>query len=90
MPSSSKKRNEIHSLEQTVPGGGVKSTNYPDHPRPLFGLDHPTFQPSIKGNGGSMRALPLSAALLSLVLLGACGSYNVTYDYDVTATFPPK
>ena len=37
-----------------------------------------------------MRALPLSAVLLCLVLLGACGSYNVTYDYDVTATFPPK
>jgi hypothetical protein len=34
-----------------------------------------------------MRALPLAAALLSLVLLGACSSYNVTYDYDVTASF---
>ncbi|MDR3684703.1 MAG: DUF4136 domain-containing protein [Geothrix sp.] len=34
-----------------------------------------------------MRALPLSAALLSLALLGACSSYNVTYDYDVTASF---
>ena len=34
-----------------------------------------------------MRVLPLSAALLSLVLLGACSSYNVTYDYDVTASF---
>ena len=35
-----------------------------------------------------MRALTLSAALLSLALLGACSSYNVTYDYDVTASFP--
>ena len=34
-----------------------------------------------------MRALPLSAALLSLALLGACRSYNVTYDYDVTASY---
>ena len=34
-----------------------------------------------------MRALPLSAALLSLALLGACRSYDLTYDYDVTATF---
>ena len=34
-----------------------------------------------------MRALPLATALLSLALLGACSSYNVTYDYDVTATF---
>ena len=34
-----------------------------------------------------MRALPLAAALLSLALLGACSSYNVTYDYDVTASF---
>ena len=34
-----------------------------------------------------MRALTLSAALLSLALLGACSSYNVTYDYDVTASF---
>ena len=34
-----------------------------------------------------MRALPLSATLLSLALLSACSSYNVTYDYDVTATF---
>ncbi len=34
-----------------------------------------------------MRALPLSAALLSLALLGACSSYHVTYDYDVTASY---
>jgi hypothetical protein len=34
-----------------------------------------------------MRALPLSAALLSLALLGACRSYNVAYDYDVTASY---
>jgi hypothetical protein len=34
-----------------------------------------------------MRALPLAAALLCLALLGACSSYNVTYDYDVTASF---
>jgi len=34
-----------------------------------------------------MRALSLSAALLSLALLGACTSYHVTYDYDVTASF---
>ena len=34
-----------------------------------------------------MRALSLSLALLSLVLLGACRSYNVTYDYDVTASY---
>jgi hypothetical protein len=34
-----------------------------------------------------MRALSMPAALLSLVLLGACSSYNVTYDYDVTASF---
>ena len=34
-----------------------------------------------------MRALPLSAALLSLALLGACSSYQVTYDYDVTASY---
>ena len=34
-----------------------------------------------------MRALPLSAALLSLAMLGACSSYNVTYDYDVTASY---
>lgn len=34
-----------------------------------------------------MRALSRSAALLSLVLLGACTSYQVTYDYDVTASY---
>ena len=34
-----------------------------------------------------MRALPLSVALLSLALLGACTGYNVTYDYDVTASY---
>ncbi len=34
-----------------------------------------------------MRAIALPAALLSLLLLGACSSYNVTYDYDVTASF---
>jgi hypothetical protein len=34
-----------------------------------------------------MRALALSAALLSLALLAACSSYNVTYDYDVTASY---
>ncbi len=34
-----------------------------------------------------MRAVALSAALLSLLLLGACSSYNVTYDYDVTASY---
>ena len=34
-----------------------------------------------------MRALPLAAALLSLALLGACTGYNVTYDYDVTASY---
>jgi hypothetical protein len=34
-----------------------------------------------------MRALPLSVALLSLALLGACRSYDLSYDYDVTATF---
>jgi hypothetical protein len=34
-----------------------------------------------------MRALPLSFALLSLALLGACRGYDLTYDYDVTATF---
>ncbi|GLH74926.1 hypothetical protein GETHLI_34280 [Geothrix limicola] len=34
-----------------------------------------------------MRAATLSAALLSLVFLGACSSYNVTYDYDVTASY---
>jgi hypothetical protein len=34
-----------------------------------------------------MRALPLPAALMSLALLGACSSYQVTYDYDVTASF---
>jgi len=34
-----------------------------------------------------MRALPLSAALLSLALLGACRNYDLSYDYDVTATF---
>ncbi len=34
-----------------------------------------------------MRALPLAAALLSLALLGACPGYNVTYDYDVTASY---
>ncbi len=34
-----------------------------------------------------MRAVALSAALLSLALLGACSSYNVTYDYDVTASY---
>jgi len=34
-----------------------------------------------------MRALPLSAALLSLALLSACSSYKVTYDYDVTASY---
>ena len=34
-----------------------------------------------------MRAPALPAALLSLLLLGACSSYNVTYDYDVTASY---
>jgi hypothetical protein len=34
-----------------------------------------------------MRALSLSVALLTLALLGACSSYNVTHDYDVTASF---
>jgi hypothetical protein len=34
-----------------------------------------------------MRAVSLSAALLSLALLGACTSYSLTYDYDVTANF---
>ena len=34
-----------------------------------------------------MRALPLATALLSLALLGACSSYQVTYDYDVTASY---
>ena len=34
-----------------------------------------------------MRALPLATALLSLALLGACSSYHVTYDYDVTASY---
>jgi hypothetical protein len=34
-----------------------------------------------------MRALPLSAALLTLALLSACSSYRVTSDYDVTASF---
>jgi hypothetical protein len=34
-----------------------------------------------------MRSLYLVPALLSLALLGACSSYSVTYDYDVTASF---
>ena len=34
-----------------------------------------------------MRAPALPAALLSLLLLGACNSYHVTYDYDVTASY---
>jgi len=34
-----------------------------------------------------MRAVALSAALLSLALLGGCSSYSLTYDYDVTASF---
>ncbi|BDU68365.1 hypothetical protein GETHOR_04660 [Geothrix oryzae] len=34
-----------------------------------------------------MRPLRLPAALLSLALLGACSSYQVTYDYDVTASY---
>lgn len=34
-----------------------------------------------------MRAIALPAALLSLLLLGACSSYRVTYDYDVTASY---
>src|ERR1035438_975496 len=34
-----------------------------------------------------MRALPLSAVLLSLALRGACRSYDLSYDYDVTATY---
>lgn len=34
-----------------------------------------------------MRALSLSAALLSLALLGACSGYHVTYDYDVTTSY---
>jgi len=34
-----------------------------------------------------MRALPFPAALLALALLGACSSYHVTYDYDVTASY---
>jgi hypothetical protein len=34
-----------------------------------------------------MRRLTLSAALLSLALLGACTGYSVNYDYDVTASY---
>jgi hypothetical protein len=34
-----------------------------------------------------MRAVSLSAALLSMALLTACRGYNVTYDYDVTASY---
>jgi hypothetical protein len=34
-----------------------------------------------------MRRLALPAALLSLLLLGACTGYQVNYDYDVTASF---
>ena len=34
-----------------------------------------------------MRPFPLAAGLLSLALLTACSSYNVTYDYDVTASY---
>jgi hypothetical protein len=34
-----------------------------------------------------MRAVSLSATLLSLAFLAACSSYNVTYDYDVTASY---
>lgn len=34
-----------------------------------------------------MRPLRLPAALLSLALLGACSSYQVTYDYDVTVSY---
>lgn len=34
-----------------------------------------------------MRALRLSAALCSLLLLGACSGYQVSYDYDVTASY---
>lgn len=34
-----------------------------------------------------MRRLTLTAALLPLLLLGACTGYHVTYDYDVTASF---
>jgi len=34
-----------------------------------------------------MRTFPRVAAALSLALLAGCSSYNVTYDYDVTASF---
>jgi hypothetical protein len=34
-----------------------------------------------------MRALSLAPALISLALLGACSSYHLSYDYDVTASF---
>jgi len=34
-----------------------------------------------------MRTVPLAAALLSLALLGACTTYKITYDYDVTASY---
>jgi hypothetical protein len=34
-----------------------------------------------------MRTLSLSTALFFLALLSACRSYNVTYDYDVTASY---
>ena len=34
-----------------------------------------------------MRRPALTAALLPLLLLGACTGYNVKYDYDVTASF---
>jgi len=34
-----------------------------------------------------MHAGSLSAALLSLALLGGCSSYDLKYDYDVTASY---
>lgn len=34
-----------------------------------------------------MRPFPAAATLVSLVLLVGCSGYNVTYDYDVTASY---
>ncbi len=34
-----------------------------------------------------MRSISLAVTTLSLALLAGCSSYNVTYDYDVTASF---
>jgi len=34
-----------------------------------------------------MRRVSLTLALLSLVFLGGCASYSVSYDYDVTASY---